>query len=620
MADAEYKINIGVESNSAVAAAESMGKLSGMTEAVAKSAATAAAAVKTAQTAYDASEKAANKAALALERINIKLGEQSIKMRDALVSGDVGAVQRAAVAMQKLTAAQAAAAAKASASAEALKGEAAALDALKKSSETAKASEDLASSAAGSGKVNEMAEAFGKLGGPLGAAGQKAFGTAEGIKKLYASMGSNAAPVLAAVGIAAVAAAIIAVAAAVVVGIARIGLWAFGLSNAANASALLSDGIAGSVAGGRELDKTIDGLASKVPQSRAELQGMAAELAKSGLKGDALSRALEDAAVKAAKLKWGPNFAEHMNDTDVLAIRLQENLGKIFKLDTKALGAGLAKIVGLFDETSVTGNAIKVVFGSIFQPLIDGAASMVPKIISAFIQIQIWILKALIAIKPFGSTFETIGEIALVFGALFASVFVGVAAVVALVVVAVLGFVKALQDLYNAAEGPFVEIYKRASEMYDYLSGLSLEEIGDMLIQGLADGITNAASSVIDAITGVANGALDAAKSVLQIASPSKAAFRIGGFTGEGMADGIDDQKANVQSSMEALSELPEPSAPGGVGAGSSKGGFSINLAGATITFQGVKDAQTAIANFGDMLLKSLEGDVSQLAGAVPNG
>ena len=422
-----------------------------------------------------------------------------------------------------------------------------------------------------------------------------------------------------------VAAVIIAIGVAAVVSAVKIAAWAVSLADATRSARLLADGVAGSVAAGGKLNDEIERLQGVVPLTRDELLGMAGDLKKAGKSGDEIANSLEGVATKAAQLKFGPNFAKQLLSLDSQAARFKRGVAGIFGgLNIEPVLEGMSKLVGLFDANSSTGKATKAVFESLFQPLIDGAAAMVPKVVSAFIQVQIWILKALIAIKPFGSTFEVIGAIALVFGALFLSVFVGVAAVIALIVVAGIGLVKAFKDIYdgamsigNTASEGFTELYKRASEMYDYVSNLSLEEIGTMLVQGLADGITNAASSVIDAITGVADGALSAAKSVLQIASPSKAMFQIGAYTGEGMVGGLEATQGDVQ---DAMTSLASPTGGDGGGAGGGAKGSGMSLENVTFNFNGVAGAEDAEGRFRELLLAFLEGDMGRLGLAVPNG
>ncbi len=83
-------------------------------------------------------------------------------------------------------------------------------------------------------------------------------------------------------------------------------------ADAARTQGLLLAGIGRSAQGGRELATTIERLGNQVPLTSDELQSMASELANTGLRGQALSDALEVSAEKAARLKFGPDFAKQI--------------------------------------------------------------------------------------------------------------------------------------------------------------------------------------------------------------------------------------------------------------------------------------------------------------------
>jgi hypothetical protein len=136
---------------------------------------------------------------------------------------------------------------------------------------------------------------------------------------------------------------------------------------------------------------------------------------------------------------------------------------------------------------------------------------------------------------------------------------------------------------------------------------------------GLANGIAAGAHAVVDAMTHAVKGAVDSAKSLLGIHSPSKVFAEIGVNTGEGFVQGINATESDAQG---ALGDMVSPlqaqdSAPsaGGGNTGSSKKSAkaSVDLAGATFNFYGVKDAEHAEQSFGEMFTRLLEGDVSQL-------
>ena len=91
----------------------------------------------------------------------------------------------------------------------------------------------------------------------------------------------------------------------------------------------------------------------------------------------------------------------------------------------------------------------------------------------------------------------------------------------------------------------------------DAMSGLGskLLQAGKDLIQGFMDGIEAKAQDVWDAAVGVGQKAIDAVKHILGIASPSKAFKRLGKFTAEGMAVGLDKYAYLAEKSAGSLAD-----------------------------------------------------------------
>jgi hypothetical protein len=507
----------------------------------------AAAAVKAGEAAYKQAENAADRAAKAVEKIGIA------------AQGASGSK------LQNLLARQAEAAAKAQDATAAMNREAAALDRLRAAAGKAEGAQKKATQAlnvqkldAGSGKVNEIAEGFGKLGGPLGSVGQKVFGVAEGFKKMGASLGSAGPYVAVAVAIVAIATAVATVTVAAIAGIAAIASWAVGLADAARSSELLSDGIAKSSKGGRALDEAITDLEKSVPQTADELKAMAAQLAKTGLEGEDLRNELRRTAEEAALLKFGPDFAKGANTMLKLTERLKSNFSRIFAgLKIDKLLEAFADLVDLFGKGSESATAISTIFESLFQPLIDGLTNFIPMFISAFLQFEIFVMKAMIAIKPFGSTIEKVAEVFGILAIIVAAMTVGFFVAVITPFLIIIGLAALLVAAVMEVVGTFVDFATK-------LSGMSLSEIGTQMIQGLIDGIMGAGAGVLKAITSVVGGAIDGAKALLGISSPSKVFADIGANTAAGMEEGVDGGAAGVQSS---LTSMVDPSAATGAAA-----------------------------------------------------
>ena len=529
-----------------------------------KAGASAAELEKTVKQTSDALEQSA----AATKAVSEALSDQESKYRQAEIaavkaakaSEKIGATGKA---WDEMTSKQQAAAIKATEAADALKLEAVALDSLKaKASAAAKQEESIAKAlanvkgaaeqaakaekaAAGTGKVNEIAEALGKFGGPAGAAGQKAFGLASGFQKLRTAMGTAGPYVAVAVGI-------VAIASAAAVAAVSIGEWAIGLADANRTQGLLIDGIARTSEGGAELAATIDNLGTVVPSTREELMGMAKTLADTGLRGKELSTALEATAIKAAKLKFGPDFSAQLLSLDFQTKRLKENIAATFGgLKIDKLLEGLQTLGNLLDAGTESGQALKFLFESIFQPLVDGATGAIPAVERLFLQAEILALKAFIAIKPYREEIAAVGKNLLIAAAVIGGILAGAVAIL----VASLGAL--------AAAFGFV-----VSEVVEF---------GKLIVTGLADGITGGGAAVIDALTDVVNGAINKAKSLLGIASPSKVFEGLGGFTAEGFASGVDRGAGDAQAALEAMVAPPRGGA-GGAGGGANYGGVTIQI------------------------------------------
>lgn len=117
------------------------------------------------------------------------------------------------------------------------------------------------------------------------------------------------------------------------------------------------------------------------------------------------------------------------------------------------------------------------------------------------------------------------------------------------------------------------------------ISGLSsipgrVYSIGSQIIQGIANGISGAAGTVISAITGAVDGAINTAKSLLGIHSPSRVFRDMFGYVMEGAALGIDDNAdlpvRSMKSATDAVADAARFSAT--VDGGANGSGRTFNF------------------------------------------
>lgn len=78
-------------------------------------------------------------------------------------------------------------------------------------------------------------------------------------------------------------------------------------------------------------------------------------------------------------------------------------------------------------------------------------------------------------------------------------------------------------------------------------------EFGGMIMQGLINGIKNAASSVKESVVGAASGAIDSFKSRLGIHSPSRVFAELGGYTMQGYGQGLLAEQSNPLSALQQI-------------------------------------------------------------------
>ena len=588
------------------AAAASVDVLANRLEGTSKASEASGAAIKAAEAAYSKAEQSADRAAKALERVGIAADVQRGKLRAASEANDSGAAEKAAAKLRDLVAEQDVLATHAAKTTTALKDQAVALDKIAKPKAAPKEE-------GGEFKFEGLERGLHKLGGPLAETAGSVVRVGAGFEKLTKSLGAAGPYVAAAVLLVALSAALVSAGVAAVFATAKIAAWAVGLADANRSASLLAQGIARSVDGGALLDDKISDLNKQLPLTREELSATAQRLADAGYRGKALADALQTSAVAAAKLKFGPGFQEEMLSLNEQSKVFHANLAEIFGgLKVEGLLGALQKLVGLFDADNASGRAMKVVFESLFQPIIDWLEKSEPKIEAFFLQMEIWALKALIAIKPHASIILHVGEaFAIVAGLIGGVLVVAIGLLVgalALPFALFAGLVFAViqfKDTFFAAFGA----------VKAWLSSFSLADVGKAIVAGLADGIKSGGGAVLEALKGTVMGAVDGVKNVLGIHSPSTVLdHEVGEQMGAGAVRGIDRVSPRVQNSLENMVEPPAARAS----TSSSSSSSSVSISGNTFILNGVADAEEAESRIGALLTRLIEGDVAQLGAAVP--
>ncbi len=426
--------------------------------------------------------------------------------------------------------------------------------------------------------LSKLGGALGAIGGPLGSVGQKLTAPIRGFHELSQVMtATQAASILAAVGVAAVGVAILAVAAAAVFGIGKITMWAVRLADKEGKLAAQTE----------KLEDNFNDLFS----------GLNIEPVIAGM--EILANLFDEntEAGKAMKFLFEAVFQPLIDQAENAAVAIE--------------AFALGFLIGLTKVYIAVKPALRAI-GELFGFEDDELTGLLESLTSAG-EIAAYIFVGLAA--AFGLVVGAVVAVIAVFGAMVASI---------IMIPVVLG--EAAAALLNLFVGA-------VRSVIDYFGSISWSDLGKSIIDGIVNGITGAAGGVVNAITGAVGGAISAAKSMLGIASPSKVFENFGDMTGEGFVSGVEAQNDNAQAAMTDMVEPTLPAQPfagvtsastGGPGAapeaataaggaGGESGGMIINLQGAQLSFTGLKDAPQGVQEFAEMLTKIMKGDAASL-------
>lgn len=559
-------------------------------EAASAAAASANADLAAGQSEYRALEVAANQAAKTVERLGLKgdaMSRQYLEAAKASANASE-ALGTHATKLAGLESAAASAAAREEKLADTMRG-------------VTKISSHVDKSIAGQAEAYEkLGSGLGAIGGPVGSLGQTVIRPIQGFSKLSASIGeANAAAVVGVVGFGALAAAAVALTAALAVGALKVAEYAVSLADTRRNAELAVEALQVMQPELLGMTNTIADVSEETGMHADELNKLGGALLKAGKSADQMEdslraaayaevalgkgassgyltlvqaatdaqKAVDEAAAKSggavdkkltAKLDeankalgdfeqkavvgLGGVVARQMQGLGAQSQRLESNLGDLFGgLDIDPVLKGMSKLVDLFDENSASGKAIKFIFESIFQPLIDGADEAATAVEAFVLGFLIGAMKLYLALRPaikaveefFGLDgseleidFKTITQVGealapvllavaavvggvllvafLAIGAAIAAqvaVWYGVYKVVGLVIDIFGAFVSGIEAVASAIYDAFVGVI---TPIIDYFQGeIDLTEAATRIVMGIVDGFLGVAGAVLDAWIGI---------------------------------------------------------------------------------------------------------------------
>lgn len=305
--------------------------------------------------------------------------------------------------------------------------------------------------------------------------------------------------------------------------------------------------------------------------------------------------------------RFGDAAMESMRTLDKLGERLKENLQGLFAgLKVGVLLGAMQKLVGLLDESSDSGKAIKKVLETIGQPVADFVESSLPYV-EAFFEglVAGGLMLAIIAVEAKNALSKMIPssltknidwlQVAF-YGAIFGVV--ALAAAIGLLGLVLLSiatpFLLVLGAIVAVGVGALMAIDAIVGwfdEVDAAFADMNFADAVEAITDGIIMAVEESASDVWEAFKNLAKGGLNAFKSALGIKSPSLAFRMAGREIGRGAALGVDDEADKVSDAVASMTGPGDLSAPTG---GSGKGGngsVQVNIAAGAVVIHGVKDA-----------------------------
>lgn len=298
---------------------------------------------------------------------------------------------------------------------------------------------------------------------------------------------------------------------------------------------------------------------------------------------------------------------------DEISKKAKENIKGLFSgIDTKPLLNALDRMASMFGSNTAAGHALKTLIETIMNPLIRAIEWLMPyahelwngmvygalQVAIAVVSLRNAILRAIpasvkTAVRELIAKLDGLGlafsigkvimyAVAAVLGVIGIAL-LAVGAAIGVAVATVYIIIDAFVGLWNGIMqlGPaisavgdwFAELPGRVigaigelvSGALSALSGLAGEAMaaGAAFVQGLVDAIKSGVGAVADAAKSLAMAPVNAVKSVLKIKSPSGVMRIMGGYTAEGMAEGVEEGTPAVRSSIEDMVGLADVEAEG---------------------------------------------------------
>lgn len=339
----------------------------------------------------------------------------------------------------------------------------------------------------------------------------------------------------------------------------------------------LTSQVLGASAAHQKFKMDVKSLASQFAHMGLSVQDVAQAM---GISTDEFGKAMKGAGVDADKLGTAIQTAlatkgkgaldASANSFAFLKQQFTANVMHLFEnVNTKPLIDGLKKLSDVFFGNTNSAKVFKSVITGAMNGIFSAAAKVIPYIVTGIEKLIIVGLKIAIGWKYVGKAakdaWDAIGggkTVLTVIKALLTPLAVPFYAIAA-GAVAVVGAIKMM--------------IKTGASILGWAKGAA--SAAKDLISGLVGGIKSGAGLVISAIKGLGSSAIGALKGVLGIHSPSKVMMELGGHTGTGFAQGVEQSVPKVSGAAGSLGTAAAMgAAKGAAPAASGRGNMTVTI------------------------------------------
>lgn len=221
----------------------------------------------------------------------------------------------------------------------------------------------------------------------------------------------------------------------------------------------------------------------------------------------------------------------------------------IIELTPVILEAGIQLFLGLLQALAETAPTIIDTLVDAILDMIDLLIDYAPEFLEAMLTVMAAIIEALVRKAP-----EILSRLAEMITKLVQKVAGSVGQMANAAAQFIGGF---LSSIGNAVNDAVRAVHNVVSSAVDAVGDFfnDMFNAGADLVQGLIDGIADNITGVLDTITGGLQDAVDSALDFLGIASPSKLFKWIGDMSMQGMAEGIEDTAKEAEKAMRDAAE-----------------------------------------------------------------